>query len=72
MWRYRDPRSFRAVLVDVGHAVAAYRYAARILGFRTYALQKMRDAVVADMLGVDRITQPPLYAATLVAPAADG
>ena len=27
MWRYRDPRSFRAILVDAGHAVMAYRQA---------------------------------------------
>ncbi len=66
MWRYRDPRSFRAILVDVGHAVMAYRRVARMLGFRTYAYQKMRDSEVADLLRVDRVTQPPLYVGTLV------
>jgi SagB-type dehydrogenase family enzyme len=66
MWRYRDPRSFRAILVDVGHAVMAYRHVARALGFRTYALQKMRDSDVAELIGVDRIAQPPLYVGTLV------
>jgi SagB-type dehydrogenase family enzyme len=66
MWRYRDPRSFRAILVDVGHAVMAYRHVARTLGFRTYALQKMRDSEVADLVGVDRVVQPPLYVGTLV------
>ena len=66
MWRYRDPRSFRAILVDVGHAVMAYRRVARMLGFRTYAYQKMRDSEVASILGIDRVTQPPLYVGTLV------
>jgi SagB-type dehydrogenase family enzyme len=66
MWRYRDPRSFRAVLVDVGHAVMAYRHVARLLGFRTYALQKMRDSEVAEILRLDRRVQPPLYVGTLV------
>jgi SagB-type dehydrogenase family enzyme len=66
MWRYRDPRSFRAILVDVGHAVMAYRRVARMLGFRTYAYQKMRDSEVASLVGVDRIAQPPLYVGTLV------
>jgi SagB-type dehydrogenase family enzyme len=65
MWRYRDPRSFRAILVDVGHAVMAYRQVARLLGFKTYALQKMRDAEVARLIGVDQTVQPPLYAGTL-------
>jgi SagB-type dehydrogenase family enzyme len=66
MWRYRDPRSYRAILVDVGHAVMAYRLVARMLGFRTFAYQKMRDSQVAELLGVDRIAQPPLYVGTLV------
>lgn len=66
MWRYRDPRSFRAVMVDVGHAVTAYRRAARALGFRTYAYQKMNDREVAELVGVDPIAQPPLYTGTLV------
>jgi SagB-type dehydrogenase family enzyme len=66
MWRYRDPRSFRAVLVDVGHAVMAYRHVARALGFRTYAYQKMHDREVAELVGVDPVAQPPLYVGSLV------
>jgi SagB-type dehydrogenase family enzyme len=66
MWRYRDPRSFRAILVDVGHGVMAYRQVARLLGFRTYAYQKMRDGEVADLLRIDRVAQPTLYVGTLV------
>ena len=66
MWRYRDPRSFRAILVDLGHAVMAYRHVARTLGFRTYAFQKMHDSEVAALVGVDRVRQPPLYVGTLV------
>jgi SagB-type dehydrogenase family enzyme len=66
MWRYRDPRSFRAILVDIGHAVMAYRQVAQMLGFRTYAYQKVRDGEVAELVGVDRVTQPPLYVGTLV------
>jgi SagB-type dehydrogenase family enzyme len=66
MWRYRDPRSFRAILVDVGHGVMAYRHVARMLGFRTYAYQKMRDREVAELLRINRVAQPPLYVGTLV------
>jgi len=66
MWRYRDPRSFRAILVDVGHAVMSYRQVAGLLGYRTYALQKMHDREVARLLGIDPIVQPPLYTGTLV------
>ena len=66
MWRYRDPRSFRAILVDVGHAVMAYRQVARMLGFRTYAYQKMQDSQLAELLDIDPAEQPPLYVGTLI------
>lgn len=68
MWRYRDPRSFRAILVDVGHAVAAYRRAARLLGFRTYASQKFGDRLIAGLIDVDPVIEPPLYVASLTLP----
>jgi len=66
MWRYRDPRSFRAILVDVGHAVMAYRQVARMLGFRTFAYPKLRDGAISELLGIDRFAQPALYVGTLV------
>jgi len=65
MWRYRDPRSFRAVMVDVGHAMMAFRHAAELLGFRALGFQKMRDGEIAGLCAVDRVTQPPIYVATL-------
>jgi SagB-type dehydrogenase family enzyme len=67
MWRYRDPRSFRAILVDIGHGVMAYRRVAAMLGIRAYASQELRDAEIAELLRIDPVAQPPLYAGTLVA-----
>ena len=66
MWRYRDPRSFRAILVDAGHAMMAYRQVARMLGWRTFAYPKLRDSEIAELLRLDRIVQPALYVGTLV------
>ena len=66
MWRYRDPRSFRAVLVDLGHAVMALRMVARKLGLRCHALHEVKDGALAELLRVDPAEQPPLYAATLM------
>jgi hypothetical protein len=37
-----------------------------MLGFRTFAYQKMQDSKVAELLGIDRAAQPPLYIGTLV------
>ena len=37
-----------------------------MLGFQTFAYQKIRDTKVAELVGVDRMAQPPLYVGTLV------
>ncbi|MGX1166742.1 SagB-type dehydrogenase family enzyme [Bradyrhizobium sp. USDA 372] len=66
MWRYRDPRSPRAILIDVGHALMIYRTVANALGFDTYTYQKIRDSELCDAIGIDRIRQPPLFVGTLV------
>lgn len=66
MWRYREARSARAVLVDVGHALMVYRGIAQALGIDVYTYQKVRDAELSELLGIDPLTQPPLFVGTLV------
>lgn len=66
MWRYREARSARAVLVDVGHALMVYRGIAQALGISGYTYQKIRDAALSELLGIDPLTQPPLFVGTLV------
>ena len=65
MWRYRDPRSFRAILVDAGHAVMALRMVARKVGLRALTIREFDESQLADLLRIDRLAQPPLYVATL-------
>lgn len=66
MWRYRDDRSARAPLVDIGHALMAYRTAARAIGVNYYTYQKFRDSDISGLLQVSKIEQPPLFVGTLV------
>jgi SagB-type dehydrogenase family enzyme len=66
MWRYRDARSSRAILVDVGHALMAYRTVANAIGFDTYTYQKIRDDFLCQEIGIDRLRQVPLFVGTLV------
>ncbi|MFK0278816.1 SagB/ThcOx family dehydrogenase [Ensifer sp. NPDC090286] len=66
MWRYRDARSSRAVLIDIGHALMIYRTVATAIGFETYTYQKIRDSELCETIGIDRIRQPPLFVGTLV------
>jgi SagB-type dehydrogenase family enzyme len=66
MWRYRDPRSWRAILIDAGHALMAFRTVSRALGFGSYSYQKFRDRDICMLVGLELARQPPLYVATLV------
>jgi hypothetical protein len=66
MWRYRDARSSRAVLVDVGHALMAYRTVAWALGFELYTYQKIQDSALAEVMTLDRLREVPLFVGTLV------
>ena len=52
-WKYGE-RAFRYCQHDVGHAVAALRYAAALLGWRLRVLPDWSDADLSALLGVDR------------------
>jgi SagB-type dehydrogenase family enzyme len=66
MWRYRDDRSARAPLVDLGHVLMAYRTAAKALGLSYYTFQKFHDADILKLFGINKFEQPPLFVGTLV------
>jgi SagB-type dehydrogenase family enzyme len=52
-WKYGE-RAFRYCQHDTGHALAALRLAASMLGWRLTLLPRWSDAAVATLLGVDR------------------
>lgn len=52
-WKYGE-RAFRYCQHDVGHALAALRYAAAALGWRVTWLPRVGDAQIAHLLGLDR------------------
>ena len=52
-WKYGE-RAFRYCQHDVGHALAALRYAAAALGWRAELLPQCDDAQLARLLGLDR------------------
>jgi hypothetical protein len=65
MWRYRDPRSWRAVLADVGHAVALFRVVSRRLGWGHHTCQTFCDSAISRLLRLEPLRQAPLLVATL-------
>jgi SagB-type dehydrogenase family enzyme len=52
-WKYGE-RAFRYCQHDVGHALAAVRYAAGVLGWTAEVLDEWGDADIARLLGLDR------------------
>jgi SagB-type dehydrogenase family enzyme len=52
-WKYGE-RAFRYCQHDVGHALAALRYAAGVLGWSVALLDGWSDADMAALLGLDR------------------
>ena len=52
-WKYGE-RAFRYCQHDVGHALAALRFAAAALGWRVQFLPEWDDARLARLLGLDR------------------
>lgn len=54
-WKYGE-RAFRYCQHDVGHAIAAVTIAARVLGWRSFLLERPTGAAIATLLGIDRQT----------------
>jgi SagB-type dehydrogenase family enzyme len=52
-WKYGE-RAFRYCQLDAGHALAAIRYAAAVLGWSAVLLDRPADSEVAAWLGLDR------------------
>ncbi len=52
-WKYGE-RAFRYCQHDVGHALAALRFAAAALGWRVQLMPEWDDARIARLLGLDR------------------
>ena len=52
-WKYGE-RAYRYCQHDLGHAIAALRFAASLLGWRMALLPRWSDADVAMLLGIDR------------------
>ena len=68
--KYRD-RGWRYVYLDAGHIAAHLSLAAVALGLGTVQVGAFYDDELAELLGVDLDTEPPLYLSTVGRPAGD-
>ncbi len=58
MWRYRDPRSFRAVAIDVGHVVQHLAEVGAWLGWTWTDVPGADLDALANRMGLDAVSMP--------------
>lgn len=67
MWRYRDPRSWRAFVIDIGHAEYMCAQVCDALGLSLKSCHGVNSTGIARYLGIDPYRQPVMSVATLSA-----
>jgi len=60
MWRYREPRSYRVLLNDVGHVLETLKIVAKAVGLETYFGHGFHDDQLEQLLGVSSAEEPAL------------
>lgn len=62
-WKYRYSRSYRMVLLELGHAIQAIHLSARANGLGAYHCPSINDAELFSLLDLtDDCVEGPLYA----------
>jgi SagB-type dehydrogenase family enzyme len=60
MWRYREPRSYRVLLNDVGHVLETLKIVTKAVGLETYFGHGFHDDQLEQLLGVSSAEEPAL------------
>lgn len=60
MWRYRESRSMRVLLLDVGHLLATLKRVGGHLGFRVIVGHGFDERALGSELGIDTASEMPL------------
>jgi SagB-type dehydrogenase family enzyme len=65
MWRYREPRTFRTIFFDMGHAVQNLVFAARAAGRRSYVGYGYDVERLERLIGIDGLREGVFYFAAI-------
>lgn len=63
MWRYEHSRAYRTVLIDAGHLGQTFCLAATALGLAPFTTMAFSEAALEQLLGLDGISECPIYIA---------
>lgn len=59
-YRYREPRTFRTVHMDVGHLMTTTEFVAKAFGFRAYPSTHVDSPTIARALNMDLLIEAPI------------
>lgn len=65
MWRYRDARSFRVILIDLGHVLNAFRMISIGAGLIPWVGQGINPIHAANLLSIDITNEPVFFSGAL-------
>ncbi|MFE9243269.1 SagB/ThcOx family dehydrogenase [Nocardiopsis sp. NPDC006938] len=62
MYRYREPRTFRSIFMDVGHITATIEASSHAIGLRAFAQHGVSDSKVEEILNLEPLKEGVLFA----------
>lgn len=65
MYRYREPRTFRTVLMDVGHLLGTTDVVSKSLGINCLVQHGIDDRGIAELLGLNPLVEGIIWAVAL-------
>lgn len=65
MYRYREPRTFRTIFMDIGHICATLEITARGLGLQCFIQHGVHDEQLEKILGLHKLSEGVVYGAAL-------
>lgn len=68
MWKYEDANAYRVVLIEAGHIGQNMMLAATRHGLSACPTAALSHSAINRLLGLDRLTDAPIYALTLSTP----
>lgn len=68
MWRYREPRTFRTLFMDIGHLTTTFNVMAAAFGYTCYFQHGLIDGDIERLLGADHLTESVIFGASIGVP----
>ncbi|MGH3522509.1 MAG: nitroreductase family protein [Mycobacterium sp.] len=69
--KYRHPRAYRVILMNAGHLGRTFALTATAVGLGPFQTAAFHDSTAEDLLGIDGITEIPIYLLAVGIPASD-